>query len=105
MISSARTHAVFVLPGTCCRFGLPLAMLFVKAFCSQLQFVKARGHALHHLEPDARLERRRKVLAGDPVEINPSNGFGLKVMTIDEWTSRWKARQPRSLFSALRLQH
>lgn len=35
---------------------------------------------------------RRKVLSGDPVEINPSNGFGLKVMTIDEWTSRWKAR-------------
>ena len=27
---------------------------------------------------------------GDPVEINPSIGHGLKIMTIDEWTARWK---------------
>ena len=35
---------------------------------------------------------RFKVLDGEPVEVNPSNGIGMKVMTIDEWTFRWKAR-------------
>ena len=33
------------------------------------------------------------MLDGEPVEINPSNGIGMKVMTIDEWTFRWKARK------------
>ena len=32
----------------------------------------------------------RKIMRGDPVEINPSVGSGLKIMTVDEWTSRWK---------------
>lgn len=32
----------------------------------------------------------KKVMNGDPVEINPSVGHGFKIMTIDEWTSRWK---------------
>lgn len=32
----------------------------------------------------------RKVMAGDPVEINPSVGTGFKVMTVDEWAERWK---------------
>jgi hypothetical protein len=27
---------------------------------------------------------------GDPVEINPSVGHGMKIMTVDEWSSRWK---------------
>ena len=31
-------------------------------------------------------------MTGDPVEINPSVGHGFKIMTIDEWTSRWKVR-------------
>eukprot|EP00879_Flechtneria_rotunda_P003561 GHRR01003795.1.p1 GENE.GHRR01003795.1~~GHRR01003795.1.p1 ORF type:complete len:147 (+),score=35.71 GHRR01003795.1:251-691(+) len=31
-----------------------------------------------------------KVLAGDPVEINPSVGSGYKVMSVDEWAARWK---------------
>mmetsp|Transcript_39967 Transcript_39967/g.55557 ORF Transcript_39967/g.55557 Transcript_39967/m.55557 type:complete len:154 (+) Transcript_39967:170-631(+) len=32
----------------------------------------------------------KKIMIGDPVEINPSVGSGYKIMTIDEWTSRWK---------------
>jgi hypothetical protein len=32
----------------------------------------------------------RKILNGDPVEINPSLGSGMKIMTVAEWTSRWK---------------
>ena len=32
----------------------------------------------------------RKIMNGDPVEINPSVGSGLKCMTIDEWSCRWK---------------
>ena len=27
---------------------------------------------------------------GDPVEINPSLGNGLKIMTVDEWSAGWK---------------
>ncbi|KAF5831486.1 hypothetical protein DUNSADRAFT_13044 [Dunaliella salina] len=32
----------------------------------------------------------QKVMAGDPVEINPSVGSGYRVMTVDEWAARWK---------------
>ncbi|PNW81318.1 hypothetical protein CHLRE_07g350926v5 [Chlamydomonas reinhardtii] len=32
----------------------------------------------------------RKVMAGDPVEINPSIGNGFKVMSVEEWSRRWK---------------
>ena len=32
----------------------------------------------------------RKVMSGDPVEINPSVGHGYKIMTVDEWSARWK---------------
>jgi hypothetical protein len=32
---------------------------------------------------------RRALTIGDPVEINPSIGAGLKIMTVDEWSSRW----------------
>jgi hypothetical protein len=35
----------------------------------------------------------RKIMTGDPVEINPSVGSGLKIMTVDEWTSRWKRNE------------
>ena len=35
----------------------------------------------------------RKVMAGDPVEINPSIGHGFKVMTVDEWAGRWKRNE------------
>jgi len=31
-----------------------------------------------------------KVMAGEPVEINPSIGNGFKVMTVQEYTSKWK---------------
>lgn len=32
-------------------------------------------------------------MTGEPVEINPSVGHGFKIMTVDEWTSRWKVRK------------
>merc|ERR1711934_1201880 len=32
----------------------------------------------------------KKIMNGDPVEINPSVGHGLKIMTVDEWSARWK---------------
>merc|ERR1712017_52476 len=32
----------------------------------------------------------KKIMNGDPVEINPSVGHGLKIMTVDEWSCRWK---------------
>ncbi len=32
----------------------------------------------------------RKIMAGDPVEINPSFGHGMKVMTVEEWSRHWK---------------
>ena len=28
----------------------------------------------------------KKIMNGDPVEINPSVGHGLKIMTVDEWS-------------------
>jgi hypothetical protein len=31
-----------------------------------------------------------KVMNGEPVEINPSIGSGMRIMTVDEWASRWK---------------
>ncbi|GMH40985.1 hypothetical protein BSKO_08895 [Bryopsis sp. KO-2023] len=42
--------------------------------------------------PKARVHRVewRKVMEGDPVEINPSIGQGYRVMTVDEWSARWK---------------
>jgi hypothetical protein len=48
----------------------------------------------HPRMPDHKVEWRR-VLAGDPVEVNPSYGNGLKVMTIGEWTALWKVRRRR----------
>jgi hypothetical protein len=35
----------------------------------------------------------RLARAGDPVEINPSVGAGMKIMTVDEWISRWKPKE------------
>ncbi len=32
----------------------------------------------------------RKIMDGEPVEINPSIGHGYKIMTVDEWAGRWK---------------
>lgn len=32
----------------------------------------------------------RKIMEGEPVEINPSIGHGYKIMTVDEWAGRWK---------------
>eukprot|EP00873_Tetraselmis_striata_P005537 jgi/Tetstr1/425801/TSEL_001584.t1 len=34
-----------------------------------------------------------KVLNGEPVEINPSLGNGMKIMTIEEWAARWKRNE------------
>lgn len=30
-----------------------------------------------------------RVMRGDPVQINPSDGAGFKVMTVKEWSARW----------------
>jgi len=35
----------------------------------------------------------KKIMNGDPVEINPSVGHGLKIMTVDEWSCRWKRNE------------
>ena len=35
----------------------------------------------------------RKIMAGDPVEINPSFGHGMKVMTVAEWSAHWKRNE------------
>lgn len=42
--------------------------------------------------PKARVHRVEwnKIMNEDPVEINPSIGSGYKVMTVEEWSSRWK---------------
>ncbi|PNH11362.1 hypothetical protein TSOC_001752 [Tetrabaena socialis] len=44
-------------------------------------------------EPRAPVHRVewRKVLGGEPVEINPSLGNGFKVMSVAEWSARWKS--------------
>ncbi|KAG2496286.1 hypothetical protein HYH03_005519 [Edaphochlamys debaryana] len=46
-------------------------------------------------EPQAPVHRNewRKVMAGDPVEINPSIGSGYKVMSVAEWSGRWKRNE------------
>ena len=31
-----------------------------------------------------------KIMAGEPVEINPAVGFGYKIMSVAEWSARWK---------------
>lgn len=43
-------------------------------------------------DPRATVHSRewKKIMMGDPVEINPSVGHGFKIMTVDEWSSRWK---------------
>ncbi|KAI3434679.1 hypothetical protein D9Q98_002743 [Chlorella vulgaris] len=35
----------------------------------------------------------RKIMAGEPVEINPSVGHGYRVMSVDEWSARWKPNE------------
>ena len=32
----------------------------------------------------------RKIMEGEPVEINPSIGHGHRIMSVDEWAGRWK---------------
>ena len=43
-------------------------------------------------KPKARVHSRewQKILDGDPVEINPSVGYGYKIMSVEEWSARWK---------------
>lgn len=43
-------------------------------------------------KPKARVHSRewQKIMEGDPVEINPSVGYGYKVMSVAEWSARWK---------------
>ena len=45
-----------------------------------------------HENPKARVHRVewRKIMEGEPVEINPTVGHGYKIMTVDEWAKRWK---------------
>jgi hypothetical protein len=42
--------------------------------------------------PKARVHSREwyKIQNGDPIEINPSVGYGYKIMSVNEWSSRWK---------------
>lgn len=42
----------------------------------------------------------RKVLAGDPVEINPSAGDGFRVMSVREWAVRWRRNGDAVAFEA-----
>lgn len=46
-------------------------------------------------EPRAPVHRVewRKVMSGDPVEINPSIGSGYRVMSVSEWSARWKRNE------------
>lgn len=52
------------------------------------------GAVRMHLRPNGPRSRISlpctQVMAGDPVEINPSVGSGYMCMTIEEWASRWK---------------
>lgn len=32
-------------------------------------------------------------MQGEPVEINPSVGFGYRIMTVEEWSARWKPNE------------
>ncbi|KAK9812882.1 hypothetical protein WJX72_005182 [[Myrmecia] bisecta] len=43
-------------------------------------------------KPRARVHSREwaKIMQGVPVEINPSIGHGYKIMSVDEWSARWK---------------
>ena len=43
-------------------------------------------------KPKARVHQVewRKIMEGEPVEINPTVGHGFKIMTVDEWAKRWK---------------
>lgn len=34
-----------------------------------------------------------KIMAGEPVEINPSVGHGYKIMSVKEWAARWKQNE------------
>ena len=45
-----------------------------------------------NVTPKAKVHRVEwnKIMQGDPVEINPSIGHGYKIMTVDEWSARWK---------------
>ena len=46
-------------------------------------------------KPKARVHSRewQKIMSGDPVEINPSVGYGYKIMSVDEWSARWKQNE------------
>jgi hypothetical protein len=45
--------------------------------------------------PQVRVHAREwaKIMAGEPVEINPSVGHGFRVMTVAEWAARWKPNE------------
>ena len=58
-------------------------------YCTNLQ---AKVETDINADPKAFVHSRewKKIMNGDPVEINPSVGHGLKIMTVDEWSARWK---------------
>merc|ERR1711982_117278 len=58
-------------------------------YCTNLQ---AKVETDINADPKALVHSRewKKIMIGDPVEINPSVGHGFKIMTVDEWSSRWK---------------
>ncbi|KXZ42058.1 hypothetical protein GPECTOR_214g440 [Gonium pectorale] len=74
--------------------GQPLAMTGnntrkAHRYCDDLA-APVRTHV--GTEPYAPVHRVewRKVMDGEPVEINPSIGSGYKVMSVQEWSARWK---------------
>ena len=54
--------------------------------------LRAPIHSEINSTPKAKVHRVEwnKIMQGDPVEINPSIGHGYKIMTVDEWSARWK---------------
>eukprot|EP00210_Caulerpa_lentillifera_P005308 g5071.t1 len=61
-------------------------------YCKNLN---ARIETIVNVHPTARVHRVewKKLMDGDPVEINPSIGEGFKVMTVEEWSDRWKVNE------------
>ncbi|GLC34397.1 hypothetical protein PLESTB_000732800 [Pleodorina starrii] len=58
-------------------------------YCADLQGPVQTAMSAEPRAPVHRVEWR-KVMNGDPVEINPSIGSGYKVMSVSEWSARWK---------------
>lgn len=60
-----------------------------------LKDLRAEIYSEVNPKPKARVHSTEwaKIMAGQPVEINPTVGFGLKIMTVEEWSARWKPNE------------